>query len=90
MICKKKIMDNKTREELRIMVREMKKPAILINPDDLDALKMELELINHTNPTYNGIPIKTNKFLKNGELVVYDDIEENFLNSRNKPLSLFS
>lgn len=75
-----KIMEDKIQQQLRAeKVREMKNPTILMNPDDYTAFKTELEstvqnLCVGKNPTYEGIPIKTNEIVQKGNVIVYDDV----------------
>lgn len=78
-------MDEKLRHELKIKkIREMKRPTILMNDNDFEDLKNEIEskttiVFDADNPTYEGVPIKTNNIIQSGNIVVYDDVSHNWL-----------
>lgn len=77
-------MDEKLRHQLKIKkVRDMKNPTILMYEKDFEALKKEIEskttIIVGKNPTYEGVPIKTNNIIQRGNVVVYDDVSHNWL-----------
>jgi hypothetical protein len=60
----------------------MKNPVILMNPINFKNFKKELESKMQNfkvgnNPTYEGVPIKTRKYIKQGTVIVYDDIPNN-------------
>lgn len=75
-------MIDKITEQLRIKkVGEMKKPTIIMNPDDFNTLKTELESTITGFElsdilSYSGVPIKTNNIVETGNVVVYDDCSE--------------
>lgn len=78
------IMDGKLRHELKIKkIREMKNPTILMNETDFEVFKKEIELkttiVVGDNPTYEGVPIKTNNMIQSGNIVVCDDVSHNWL-----------
>ena len=78
------IMDEKLRQELRAKkIREMKNPTILMNENDFKFFKKEIEskttVVVGDNPTYEGVPIKTNNIIQSGNIVVYDDVSHNWL-----------
>lgn len=78
------IMDEKLRQELRAKkIREMKKPTILMNENDFEVFKKQIEskttVAVGNNPTYEGVPIKTNNIIQRGNVVVYDDVYHNWL-----------
>ena len=78
-------MDEKLRHQLKIKkVREMKNPTILMNKTDFQTFKKEVEAkVNNlkvgANPTYEGIPIKTNDFIEQGNIIIYDDVMTHWL-----------
>ena len=78
------IMDEKLRQELaKKKIREMKNPTILMNENDFEVFKKEIEskttIVVGNNPTYEGVPIKTNNIIQSGNIVVYDDVSHNWL-----------
>lgn len=78
------IMDDKLRQELRAKeISEMKNPTILMNENDFEIFKKEIEskttIVVGDNPTYEGVPIKTNNIIQSGNIVVYDDVSHNWL-----------
>jgi hypothetical protein len=78
------IMDEKLRQELRTKkIREMKNPTILMNENDFEVFKNEIEskttVVVGNNPTYQGVPIKTSQIIEKGNIVVYDDVSHNWL-----------
>jgi len=72
-------MDEQIKQQLRQQkIREMKNPTILMNKTDFENFKKDIEskvdnLKVGLNPTYEGIPIKTNEFVEKGNIIVYDD-----------------
>ena len=77
-------MDDKLRQELRVKkIREMKNPTILINENDFEVFKKEIEskttVAVGDNPTYEGVPIKINNIIQSGNIVIYDDFSHNWL-----------
>ena len=76
-------MDEKLREELSKAIQEMKNPTILMNEKDFEVFKKEIEskttIVVVHNPTYEGVPIKTNNIIQSGNIVVYDDVSNNWL-----------
>lgn len=78
-------MDEEIRKKLSIeKIRNMKKPTILMNKDDFDDLKKEIDpqaaVVVGTNTTYTtdkGVPIKTSQFIDKGNIIVYDDAFNN-------------
>jgi hypothetical protein len=80
-------MDEKIRHQLKIKkVREMKNPTILMNSNDFEIFKKEIELKAQDfkigdNPIikYQGVPIKTSEILEKGDVIVYDDASNNCL-----------
>ena len=78
------IMDDKLRQELRAKeISEMKNPTILMNENDFEVFKKEIESKTTTvvgdNPTYEGVPIKTNNIIQSGDIFIYDDVFPNWL-----------
>ena len=78
------IMDDKLRQELRAKkIREMKNPIILMHETDFEVFKKEIEskttVVVGDNPTYEGVPIKTNNIIQSGNIVIYDDVSHNWL-----------
>jgi hypothetical protein len=78
------IMDEKLRQELtKKKIREMKNPTILMNENDFNVLKKDVEskttVVVGNNPTYQGVPIKTSQTIEIGNIVVYDDVSHNWL-----------
>jgi len=78
------IMDEKLREELaKKKIREMKNPTILMNENDFNVFKKEVEskttVVVGNNPTYQGVPIKTSQTIEKGNFIVYDDVSRNWL-----------
>lgn len=77
-------MVEKLRQELIAKkILEMKNPTILMNEKDFEVFKKEIEskttvVVVH-NPTYEGVPIKTNNIIQSGNIVVYDDVSHNWL-----------
>jgi hypothetical protein len=74
-------MHDKLRQELaKKKIREMKDPTILMNETDFEVFKKEIELkttvIVGDNPTYEGVPIKTNQLIEKGNVIIYDDVSE--------------
>jgi len=72
-------MNDKIRQELREKkIREMKNPTILMNENDFEDFKKEVEskttLKVGNTPTYEGIPIKTSDMIQKGNVFVYDDV----------------
>ena len=73
-------MDEQIKQHLRQQkIREMKNPTILMNEIDFENFKkgLELKVFNFkvgSNPFYEGIPIKTNKSIEKGNIIVYDDV----------------
>jgi hypothetical protein len=77
-------MDEKLREELaKKKIREMKNPTILMNENDFNVFKKEVEskttVVVGNNPTYQGVPIKTSQTIEKGNFIVYDDVSRNWL-----------
>ena len=76
---KAKEVDKKLRHQLKIeKVREMKNPTILMNKTDFEKFTKEVEAkVNifkvGDNPTYEDLPIKTKSFIKQGDIIIYDD-----------------
>ena len=78
------IMDDKLRQELRTKeISEMKNPTILMNENDFEVFKKEIEskttVVVGDNPTYEDVPIKTSNIIQSGDIVVYDDVSPNWL-----------
>lgn len=73
-------MEDKIRHQLRMQkIIEMKSPTILMSETDFENLKKDIEskVVGFkvgANPTYEGIPIKVNEFIENGNIIVYDDV----------------
>ena len=77
-------MDDKLRQELRVKrIREMKSPIILMNENDFEVFKKEIEskttVVVGDNPTYECVPIKINNIIQSGNIVIYDDTFNNCL-----------
>ena len=77
-------MDKELKQELaKKRIREMKNPTILMNENDFEWFKKEIELKTTieigSNPTYQGIPIKKSQTIEKGNFVVYDDVSHNWL-----------
>lgn len=78
-------MDEQIKQHLRQQkIRAMKKPTILMNDNDFENFKKEVEsktsnLKVGENPTYECIPIKINKFIKKGDVIVYDDVVKDII-----------
>ena len=79
-------MEEQIIHQLKIKkVREMKNPTILMNTKDLETFVKQVETkVNNfkvgSNPTYAGLPIKTNKIIRRGELIIYDDYPDKLFN----------
>jgi len=76
-------IEEKIKNQLKIKkIQEMKNPTILMNENDFDIFKKEIESkvynINIGNdPKYEGIPIKINNIAESGNVILYDDISLN-------------
>jgi hypothetical protein len=78
------IMDEKLRKELaKKKIHGMKNPTILMNENDFEIFKKEVEskttVVVCNNPTYQGVPIKTSQIIEKGNIIVYDDVSYNWL-----------
>ena len=77
-----KLLNYKLRKQLTIKkIREMKNPTILMNGEDFESFKKEVESkVNNLkvgkNPTYEGISIMVRDFIEQGNLIVYDDVDD--------------
>lgn len=76
-------MNDKIRQELKVKnIWGMKNPTILMNENDFEVFKKEVEskttIAVGNNPTYEGIPIKTSNIIQKGNVVVYDDVIHNW------------
>jgi hypothetical protein len=73
-------MDEKIKQQIRSQkIREMKNPTIMMNKTDFENFKKDVEskVVNlkvGLNPTYEGVPIKTNDLIEIGNMVIYDDV----------------
>lgn len=72
-------MDKQLQHQLKIKrVLEMKNPIIIMNDKDLETFTKQVES-NVTNfkvgknPTYQGIPIIAKEHIEKGEIIIYDD-----------------
>lgn len=77
-------MDDKLRQELRAKeISEMKNPTILMNENDFEVFKKEIESKTTTvvgdNPIFEGVPIKTNDIIQSGDIYVYDDVTPDWI-----------
>jgi hypothetical protein len=74
---KQNSMENKLRIELsREAIAKMIKPVILLNSDDFDDIKKNVEdqttIIMSDKPTYMNVHVKVHALLARGQFVVYD------------------
>lgn len=72
-------MDKKLKQELaKNEIRAMKNPTILMNENDFECFKKEIESTTTkevgSNPAYQGVPIKISIAIQKGQIVVYDDV----------------
>ena len=76
-------MDEQIRSELRQKkISEMKQPIILMNESDFQKFKSYIEsntnIIIGDSLKYDGVPIRINNTVQEGEIVVYDCIFDKF------------
>ena len=61
----------------------MKNPTILMNENDFDFFKKEIEskttIEVGSSPTYQGVPIKTSQIIDKDNIIVYDDVSHNWI-----------
>ena len=73
-------MDEKLRGAVATKkIKDMKNPTILMNNNDFECFKKQVELKTNINigdnPLYQGVPIKTSSLVDEGHIYVYDDDE---------------
>jgi hypothetical protein len=72
-------IDEELQHELKMhRIRRMKNPTILMNTEDFEAFRKQVEAeINNfkvaSPPTYNGIPVISTNNIERGNTVIYDD-----------------
>jgi len=73
-------MESKLKYQLlKRKVLKMKNPTILLNKTDFENFKKEEEIkVNNLkigeDPTFEGIPIKIDNYIKQGTIIIYDNI----------------
>jgi hypothetical protein len=65
----KKALDEDSKMEA---FRNMKSPAIIMNPNDYRKLLSEMNTLTTLPPLYNGIPVHELNYIEEGKFFVYD------------------
>jgi hypothetical protein len=72
----KKALDEASKMEA---IKNMKSPAIIMNPNDYKKLLSEMNTLTTLPPLYNGIPVHELNYIEEGEFFIYDTHKSNDL-----------
>ncbi len=73
---KNKALDEASKMEA---IKNMKSPAIIMNPNDYRKLLSEMNTLTTLPPLYNGIPVHELSYIEEGKFFVYDMHKSNDL-----------